>query len=331
MAFLSDLSSGELFPLAAHHTFGRLAGGVNTHLDNPCVSKLHAAIEWNGSSWRIKNLGQNGTWLNQRLLAPGDFLELAVNDHICLAEHTAPGFRVLDITAPRDMLWPLKSVGLPEPIYLNRYHLLPDAQTPELALYYRDEDQQWYLEASNRPDEQEDYLLQRGDLVEFGQCQWQFLPALICGPTETRNYQAHKLNDFMFVFNLSLDEEVTELALHYAQQEIDLAARSHHYLMLQLARHRALDAEQGLDMRSQGWVYADQLAAELGVDATNMNIQIFRARKQLADSLPDVLGHQLLLERLGGKVRFGCDKFKIYKGDSLIVALPSGTDVVALG
>jgi hypothetical protein len=130
------------------------------------------------------------------------------------------------------------------------------------------------------------------------------------------------------VFNLSLDEEVTELELHCAQQCIDLASRSHHYLMLQLARHRALDAVQGLDMKSQGWVYAEQLAAELGVDATHMNIQIFRARKQFADTLPDTVGHQVLLERRGGKVRFGCDKFKIFKGDSLIAALPVSAEPV---
>ena len=63
-----------------------------------------------------------------------------------------------------------------------------------------------------------------------------------------------------------------------------------------------------------------ELAAELGVDATHMNIQIFRARKQLADSLPDAQGQQCLLERRGGKIRFGCEKFKIYRGDKLTLA-----------
>lgn len=320
MAYLSNLTTGELFPLAAHHTFGRLATSVNTYIDSPCVSKLHAAIEWNGRNWRIKNLGINGTWLNERLLEAGDTPELAVNDHIRLAEQTDPGFRVINLAPPADILWPINSTGTPEPVHLSRYHLLPDAQKPELAIYYDEQDKQWYREDLNSQDGQERDLLTNGSLIQTSQSQWQFIPAMVIGPTEVRTQRTQQLSDFEFVFNLSLDEEVTELALQHTQQTIDLAARSHHYLMLQLARHRAEDAAAGLDSKSQGWVYAEQLAAELGLDTTHMNIQIFRARKQLADCLPDAHGHQYLLERRGGKIRFGCEKFKIFKGDALVTA-----------
>src|SRR5690606_2633313 len=101
---------------------------------------------------------------------------------------------------------------------------------------------------------------------------------------------------------------------------IDLAVRTHHYLLLQLARHWAEDSARGLDHQSRGWTYAEQLAAELGLDSTHMNIQIYRARKQLADSLPNNCGHQDLLERSGGKIRFGGEKFKIFKGSALVAA-----------
>ena len=53
-----------------------------------------------------------------------------------------------------------------------------------------------------------------------------------------------------------------------------------------------------------------------------MNIHIFRLRKQLADSLPNTLGQQYLLERRGGKIRFGGEKFKIYKGSILTSEMP---------
>ena len=127
---------------------------------------------------------------------------------------------------------------------------------------------------------------------------------------------------FEFVFDLSLDEESTQLCLQHDQQKIDLGVRSHHYLLLQLARHRAEDIERDLDSHSQGWVYASQLAAELGMDNTHMNIHIFRARKQLADALPHAQMQTCLLERRGGKLRFGCDKFKIYKGGNVISQAP---------
>lgn len=321
MAYLLDVALGSYFPLAPHHTFGRLAPAVNTHIDKPYVSKLHAAIEWHHSHWRIKNLGLNGTWVNGVSLGQGDSRDLYLGDEIHFADQTDPGFTVINLTPPVDMLWPLEQdLSITEPIYLSRYHLLPDTEQPELALFFDEQSQQWYQEPLHQQNEIEAPELNDGDLVQFGNSHWQFVRAQIYGPTEIKS--SRHINDYEFIFTTSLDEETTQLELHH-QQTLDLAIRTHHYLLLQLARHRAQDAERGLDSKSQGWVYADQLAAELGVDGTHMNIQIFRARKQLADSLPDTQGQQCLLERRGGKIRFGCEKFKIYKGETLTLASPS--------
>lgn len=318
MAYLLDVATEASFPLAPHHTFGRLANSVNTHIDKPYVSKLHAAIEWNGEHWRIKNLGLNGTWINGVALMDSDTRELQLNDEIVLAAQNDPGFRVMNLSAPGDMLWPLDGAqGNTPPIYLSGYHLLPDSETPELALYYDELTQQWHCEPIDQQGEPR--ALSDGDLVAFSACRWQLVRAHIYGPTEVKSVL--HVNDFEFVFHLSLDEETTQLELH-KQQVFDLSVRTHHYLLLQLARHRSEDAARGLDSKSQGWVYADQLAAELGLDSTHMNIQIFRARKQLADALPIALGKQCLIERRGGKIRFGCEKFTIYKGDQLIISAP---------
>ena len=317
MAYLLDVATETYFPLAPHHTFGRLAASVNTHIDKPYVSKLHAAIEWNGRHWRIKNLGLNGTWINGISLGQGECHDLAAGDEIHFAEQSDPGLKVIDLAAPADMLWPLdQSPQIKAPIYLSRYYLLPDVNSPELALYFNEDSQQWFREPLHQQQE-EPIELNDGDLVQFGNTHWQFMRAQIYGPTEAK--ASRHINDYEFIFNMSLDEETTQLELHH-QQPLDLAVRTHHYLLLQLARHRAEDATRGLDSKSQGWVYADQLAAELGLDSTHMNIQIFRARKQLADTLPEALGQQCLLERRGGKIRFGCEKFKIYKGDKLTLA-----------
>lgn len=320
MAYLLDVAAENYFPLAPHHTFGRLAASVDTHIDRPYVSKLHAAIEWNGNFWRLKNLGMNGTWVNGDNLNQGDTRDLRINDQINFADQDDPGFIVINLSPPGDMLWPLDG-KLPDvaPIYLSRYHLLPDAEEPELALFYNEQTQLWHREALHQQSEHEQPVLHNGDLVQFSNSHWQFVCAPICGPTEIK--ASRHINDYEFIFNMSMDEEITQLELRH-QQTLDFAVRTHHYLLLQLARHRARDAERGLDKKSQGWVYADQLAAELGLDATHMNIQIFRARKQLADYLPDAQGQQLLLERRGGKIRFGCEKFKVYKGEKLTLKSP---------
>jgi len=328
MAYIFDTATENYIPLAPHHTFGRLADSVDTHIDRPYVSKLHAAIEWSGKEWRIKNLGLNGTWLNGALLAANETVALNEGDEIHFAELKDPPIKIAELSPPSDLLWPLEIPAgtQPQPIYLSRYHLLPDAFTPELALYFDEQSQQWNLETLNEQQEHLSYPLNNGDLVQLGSQHWQLMRAQIYGPTEVHAYQIQQLPDMEFIFNLSLDEETTQLELITGQQKIDLSVRNHHYLLAQLARHRAADAARGLDSKSQGWIYTDILAGELGLDPTHMNIYIFRLRKQIADSLPTIMGLQHLLERRGGKIRFGCEKFKIYKGETLTAESPSSLD-----
>lgn len=324
MAYIFDSAKRNFIVLAPHHTFGRLANSVDTHIDKPYVSKLHASIEWNGSEWRIKHLGLNGTWVNGVSLASNETHSLKVNDRIQFANQTDPEFLVSDLHPPADMLWPLDAPAdtPPELIYLSRYHLLPDANTPELAIYFDEDAQQWLRDSLNAGQDQETHPLKDGDLVQLGSRHWQFMRAQLLGPTEAHTSRLLKLNDIEFVFTLSLDEESTQLELLQGGKRIDLLIRNHHYLLAQLARHRAADAQQGLDSKSQGWIYADVLGDELGLDATHINILIFRLRKQIADHLPSILGQQSLIERRGGKLRFGCEKFKIYKGDTLTLSSP---------
>jgi hypothetical protein len=321
MAYLLDQANDSWFPLAPHHTFGRLASSVDKLVDKPYISKLHAAIEWTGSNWCLKSLGLNGTWINGSRLNQGDSRDLQLEDEIHFAEPNDPGFVVADLSPPGDMLWPLDHpLDQLKPVSLSRYHLLPDNQ-PELALFLDESSQVWYCETLNQQELPRKIV--NGDRLEFGGGRWQFVQEQIYGPTEAKSSQ--DLKDFQFIFHLSQDEESTQLQLQH-QQSLDLGLRTHHYLLLQLARHRAEDAMRGVDSENQGWIYAEQLAAELGLDNTHMNIQIFRARKQIADTLPHVLGQQSLVERRAGKLRFGCEKLLIYKAAKLILALNSDND-----
>lgn len=327
MAYIFDTAHQTYVALAPHHTFGRLANSVDTHIDKPYVSKLHAAIEWSGKEWRIKNLGLNGTWVNDVKLAANESVTLKPDDELHFAELADPAFKVSDLSPPADMLWPLDTPAgqKPQPVYLSRYHLLPDAVTPELAVYFDEQSQQWQLETLTSDQEHHTHPVNDGGLVQLGSQHWQLMRAQVYGPTEVHAFPMHQLSDMEFIFNLSLDEESTQLELVLGQQKVDLAVRNHHYLLAQLARHRVADAARGLDSKSRGWIYTEKLASELGLDTTHMNIYIFRLRKQIADSLPTILGQQLLLERRGGKIRFGCEKFKIYKGEALTTESPLAT------
>lgn len=315
MAFLLDTSTNHYIPLAPHHTFGRLRNSVDTPLDKPYISKLHTTIEWRGHHWFIKNLGRNGTHVNGLRLPLHHNQALTEGDKIHFAELTDPPFIVQDLSPPSDVLWPINPQSKPQPIVLDRYHVLPNEEAPRISLYK--DKQQWFIEPIDHNGEQAAQALKSGDIVKCEPMSWQLLQADVYGPTEAKSLHSQELNEFTFNFELSQDEEMTQLTLSQGEQTIDLGVRTHHYLLVQLARHRLRDCEQGVAECEQGWVYTEQIVKELGLDETHLNIQIYRVRKQISDALPHVNIQRDLIHRQGGKLRFCCNQFMIYKSGRL--------------
>ncbi len=130
-------------------------------------------------------------------------------------------------------------------------------------------------------------------------------------------------------FLLSDDEETTWLDIHYGNHSISLGARSHHYLTLNLARHRAKDAAKGIILTRQGWVYTDVLIRELGIEQRHLNIQVYRARKQLSEALAVLANDTItlpelpLIERMNGQLRLATEQFSITKGDTVECTAPA--------
>jgi len=92
-----------------------------------------------------------------------------------------------------------------------------------------------------------------------------------------------------------------------------------------LARYRSEDTAKMIDKLLQGWVSIDKLTNDLGFTESHVNIQIHRARKQLADKLKDLgLSGPMLIERKKGQVRFGASNFKIFKGKDLEIDAVGG-------
>jgi hypothetical protein len=83
-------------------------------------------------------------------------------------------------------------------------------------------------------------------------------------------------------FAVSRDEEHVELVVDWPSSRRDLGSRIHNYILLTLARHRLADASAGIPGSACGWVYQDELMRELGTSGTQLNVDIFRIRKQFA-------------------------------------------------
>jgi hypothetical protein len=91
-----------------------------------------------------------------------------------------------------------------------------------------------------------------------------------------------RLRHFTLAFSVSGNEEYVHLSLLAGAIELDLGARSHHYLLLTLARRRLRDASDGLPDTSCGWVHLEDWAHDPSMSTARINLDIHRIRKQFA-------------------------------------------------
>lgn len=317
MAYLLNSKSYSHCYLLSHHSFGRLAYSVNTLLTSPEISKIHAIVEWDGTEWILRDISTNGSWLNNVRLIDNKKYVLSINDRIYFGERGCDYFEVLDLSPPCDILVSgTKERKTHKVISLNNYSILPSDSEPEVVLYQNQQTRQWYKEKISDSNHK-GQLLEDNDIISFSGRDWHLKLNNIDVATENLGANQLNIGDLEFNFFCSLDEENIELKINTPARTSELGIRIHHYLTMSLARIRAQDAEQGLDELSQGWIYTEQLACNLGIDISHLNIQIHRARKQFITSLDSVINSNTLIQRRPGELRFGGGFFKIYKGKNL--------------
>ena len=84
---------------------------------------------------------------------------------------------------------------------------------------------------------------------------------------------AKQNKNLTFVFNISQDEELTELTLKSNGSEINCDIRSHHCLTALLARYRSQDCQKSFPEHQQGWRTIEQLTKDIGLSESHVNIQ----------------------------------------------------------
>ena len=310
MAILTKLNSNMSFYLRDFHRFGRLAHSVDTLLNYPEVTRIHAVIEWVKPHWYIRDLSKNGIWLNGKRLDKQTNSVLALNDRISFSEINNLDYQLTSIDPPRDLLLPVNGTNT-HCMLLEPYHFLPDSQHPKAVIYYDPERLSWCYENTET---HQLTLLKDGQKITIAEQQWQFFQAEMASQENTLNLSPTSINNLKFMFSLSLDEEQTELKIRQHNKLVDLDVRSHHYLTLLLARNKLTDIKNKFEPDVQGWVQVKKLARDLGINESHVNIQIHRARKQFMDSFNNILSADILIERKRGKVRFAGTYFTIVKG-----------------
>jgi len=318
MAILLNCTTRQRVFLRAEHVFGRSVM-ADTRLDEADASLLHASIRWTGSAWELRDHSRNGVVIDSKMVKAEKPTALVIGTIIELCRGGRSNWIVENLAEPTSVLWPLNDDG--SVISLTEHNVLPTKAAAEIFIYATQEGH-WFCEQGSQR-----WRLRDGDEVRMGDKSWHFMSGTAVQETiELSPEQDIGAADLMLHFHLSLDEEHVSLRILGGHHPVELGERTHHYCLLTLARKRLADARRNFDSDAQGWIDLDVLARMLGVDTSHLNIQIFRARKQISQSLPAAWTVPDIVERRRGTVRFGRWAARIVRGSVLEdVLLPFGS------
>jgi len=273
---LLDTRSGSLITLSARTIVGRSAACLVV-IDDPRASAEHAAIAWAGQCWEVRDLGSlNGTWLDGRRLAAGERAAVRHNSRLAFG-----GVDTWILADDRPVGPGARNDATSELVHSTSGILaLPSIDDPRATIYRR-ADGQWLAEVGT-----ELHPVADRAMLELDGVRWLlFLPSELTPVPQTLKDEGAPLvlRDVGFDFAPSMDEEHVDVRVRtHDGKESVLPARSSHYMLLTLARARIADAQNGIAIEEQGWIYASELADMLRYTAERLNLEIFRARSLLA-------------------------------------------------
>ena len=247
----------------------------------PMVSGEHALITWAGDGWTLRDLAsRNGSWVNGRCVEAGVEVALAEGDTLGFGADTA-GWTVASVSGPGPCALDLADGSVIEAP--DGLLALPSLDAPEVLVSHSGSDG-WLAERGA-----ETFVVKDGREVLCAGRRFRLElppPSEVADPmarTTDSSKGGGRFDMLALDFAVSRDEEYVELVAQLPERSVTLKPRAHSYTLLTLARLRLKDAEDdSLPESSHGWVHHDDLARMLALDPSVLNVQIFRARKQLA-------------------------------------------------
>lgn len=306
MGCLKHAETGERSLLLPEHLVGRSARAA-LRLMNSYVSVQHALIRWLGDHWELKDLGsRNGTRVNGQPLEVGKGVRLELGMRVSfgnaeqtwiLSENGLPGAVVVPLDDPDHSI-----------VIDDEMVPLPSADVPS-ATILRYPDGSWNIEQHD-----EVSLLVDGQIVDVQGRKFRFACPNALSHTSTIDWPtaaASKLGLIGLNFRVSTDEEHVHLTCLVGTECVDLGSRSHNYLLLHLARRRLAESQQGLSEAGCGWTHRETLLQDLRLDREQLNLDVFRIRKQF--SFAGVRDAPGIIERRAGtgQLRIGVQRISI--------------------
>jgi len=241
-------------------------------VESPKVSSAHALLSWREYFWELQDLGsRNGTFAGDRRLAAGERVRLDVGTRFSLSRSCAV-FELGDASPPgaaachqKTGEWRVSDRGI---------LALPSESRPLVTLFATG-DGQWLLEN----DDQMRLAVDHEEIVVDGETFTLEMPAPVIATLES-GADRPLLEAVHLRLAVTPDEEQVDVTVSFGGQRRRLPSRRYHYLLLTLARIWL--AEESATPSLRGWIDRDDLCRKLDMDVNKLNVEIHRARKQLA-------------------------------------------------
>lgn len=285
MASLQQPSASSSVTLYPRHGVGR-ASTSDLIVDDRLCSTRHCEFVWDGERWTVLDLNsRNGTWIDGHRLKGRAREPLQVGQELAFG-NPALTYRVLDLAPPG----PVFIAPDGAPVFAEQGVLSAPPGDHPTVMVHRDGSGLWTVvheDGSQAPAPQESQLLIGGQT-------WRLLcPAQL--PSTARLEVACAIDQLalrFFVDDLGRTSRIEALLNGVAAR---LEPRAFHPTLLELARARVADAERGLDPDEQGWLHREHFFERLGHDEGDLNVMIFRIRRQFAQL--DVQNSSHIIER----------------------------------
>jgi FHA domain len=261
--------------LAAQLLVGRSTQCI-LRIEDPRVSGVHAMIRWVRSVWEIRDLSSsNGTIVDGRKLSPSDRVDLRVGSEVRFAGGD-PWVLVSALPPIASATSASGQVVQAESGLL----VLPDEARP-VACVYEDADGLMWIEVDGGAAR----LAVDQETIVAGEPWVLSVPPPLPNASISTTLRLDRtlvLECVTLRFRHSADEEHVEMSIVHDDGVTPPLVRAYQYALLTLARRRLSDRDAGLLPAEQGWMYVEELLVMLQMDAERLNVDIHRARKELA-------------------------------------------------
>jgi hypothetical protein len=275
MGALVEQATGTIHVLEAHHLIGR-SPRCSLRLPEASVSGEHASLRWTGRAWVVKDLGSRfGTFLNAAPLPPGVPTALEKGAHLAFGREKHVWVLVED---DPPVLMVVPEEGGPPLLSSDGMIAIPCPDNP-IALVFQAKDGRWMLEHAGLVEPIEDHGRFAAASRHWRLCNASplQLTSRVGDARETMS-----LDEAGLLFRVPRNEEYVELSARWRDRLVPLGTRSHHYLLLNLARIRLRHDAAGEPPARAGWVDQEELCTLLRSPPEKLNLDIFRARRQFA-------------------------------------------------